>query len=117
MLASRKSGSRSLARRVFKLSQRKILGKPTGHFAIIYGLGFLAIREFRFICDVSCLADLILMPRDQHAIFGEHQIRLNKVRALLYRQLIGREGVLGPLSTSAAMGDYNGRLLQLVSAR
>ncbi len=96
-----------LCSQCFQLSQREILGEPAGKFAIIDGLGRLTIREFWFVSYIGGFADLILVPRDQHSIFGQHQIGFNKIRALSYCQFIGCQRVFRSLTTSSAMGNDN----------
>ena len=52
---------------------------------------------------VGGAADFILMAGDEHTVSGHDQVGLDVVGALLDRQSIGLEGVLGPFAARAAM--------------
>jgi hypothetical protein len=49
--------------------------------------------------------DLILVPRDEHAVAGHDQVGFDVIRALLDRQPIGFDGVFRSLAAGAAMSD------------
>ena len=105
VLASRSSGSRSRANSVFSSASVKVLGKPAFKFPAINSLAGLAISKFRPVRDIRCLADLVLVPRDQYPVFGQHQIRLDKVRPLRNRQFIGRQSMFRSFAAGTAMGN------------
>ena len=87
----------------FDLGEREILGKPAGLGHPIDSLGRLAVGKFGMSGDVGCVGNVRLVPRNQHAVFGRNEIRLNVIGAQLYRKLIGGERVLRSISRRAAM--------------
>ena len=92
----------------YKLGQREILGEPSGHFIAIDGLACLAVGKFALLGHVGGFRNLILVPRDQNAVFRQHQIRLNIIRTLFNRERVTRDGMFGPLTRCAAVGDDDG---------
>ena len=91
-----------------ELGQREIFGKPAGHFLTVNGLGRLAVRKPWFRRNIGCFRNLVLVPRHQHAVFGQHKIGFDKVCALIDSELVGSEGMLGPLTASPAMSNNYG---------
>jgi len=55
--------------------------------------------------NVGGSPDLILVPRDEHAVPSHDQIGLDVVGALLDRQPIGLDRVFRPLAAGSAMSD------------
>ena len=92
----------------FQLGKREIFGEPAGHFLAVDDLAGLARRKIRPIRNIRGLANLVLVPGDQHTVLGQHQIGFDKIRALFDRQLIGGKRVLRSLSAGTAMGDDDG---------
>ena len=66
------------------LRQREVFGEPAGDRLAVDGLGPLAIGKP--LGDVGRAADLVLVPRDEHAVFGRDEIGLDEVGAHLDRQ-------------------------------
>ena len=91
-----------------KLGKREIFGEPAGHFMTINGLACLAVGKFGLVGNVGGFRNLILVPRDQHAVFRQHKVRLNIIRALFNRAGVACDGVFGPLTRCAAMRDDDG---------
>ena len=52
------------------------------------------------------------MPGDEDQILGRDQVRLDIIRPLIDRALIGRQRVFGPFPARAAMGDDQHRILR-----
>ena len=61
----------------------------------VYGLGSFAVCKFGLVRNVGGFRNLILMPRDQYAVFRQHQIRFDEIRALFSRAGVARDGVFG----------------------
>ena len=82
---------RSRARRVLQFRQREVLGEPAGDLRCRRCSCAAAPRgELRVRGHIGGAADLVLVPRHQHAIARRHQIRLDVVGALQDGQRIGR---------------------------
>ena len=88
-----------------EFGEREILGKPARHFLAIDGLGGFAVGKFGLVRNVRGFRNLILMPRDQNAILGQHKVRLNIIRTLFNREGVACQRMLRPLTRCAAMGD------------
>jgi hypothetical protein len=88
-----------------QLAQREVLGEPAGGRHAVQRLGRPAGGELRAAGHVGGAADLRLVPGDQHAILGDHQIGLDVVRAHPRGQLVGGQGVLRPVAGRAAVSD------------
>ena len=61
------------------------------------------------IGDVGRVGDRILVPRDEHIVLGRDEVGLDEIGALLDREVIGRQRMLGTQPARAAMGDHDGR--------
>ena len=83
--------------------EREILAEPSGDRLPVDHLRPLAIREA--LRGVGRGADLVLMAREQHAVFRRDEIGLDEVGAHLDGQAIGLERVLGPMTAGAAVRD------------
>jgi hypothetical protein len=59
--------------------------------------------------DVRRAADLVLVPRDEHAVLRAHEIGLDDVRAHLDREGVGLDRVLGAVPARAAVRDDDRR--------
>jgi hypothetical protein len=57
-------------------------------------------------------ADLVLVARHRHAILGHHQVRLDEIRAIGDGLAVGRQRVLRPQRTRAAVADHQHLLRQ-----
>src|SRR3546814_13355013 len=86
-----------------QFGKREILGEPARDRLAVDRLRRLSIRIFGMIGDVGGLRNLILVPRDEHPVPGQHQIGFDEIGALLDRQFITRKRMLGPLARRAAM--------------
>ena len=95
--------SRSRARSVLISASVKSSAEPAGQRLAIDRLRPLAIGKA--IGDVGRAADLVLVPRDEDAVFGRDEIRLDEVGAHLDRQPVGLQRVLGPMAAGAAVRD------------
>src|SRR5947207_10491950 len=84
---------------------REVLAEPAADRSAVDDLGRLARREFRSLGNVGRGADLVLMARHQHAVFRHDEIGLDVVGALLDRNEIGGQRVLGQIAAGAAMSD------------
>ena len=81
-----------------EFGQREIFGEPAGHFLTIDGLACLAVGKFGLVGHVGGFRNLILMPRDQYAVFRQDKVRLNIIRTLFNRAGVAGDGVFGPLT-------------------
>ena len=66
--------------------------------------------------DVGRAADLVLVPRDQHAVARGDEVRLDVVRALQYRQRIAGQRVLGKMAARAPVPDHHGSCGAVIAA-
>src|SRR5262249_60078013 len=55
----------------------EVFTEPAGHRLTVDGLGPLSI--WKPLGGISRRADLVFMPRDQHAVLGGHQVGLDEV--------------------------------------
>ena len=65
-----------------------------------------ASGELGMLGDVRGVRDVRLVARDQHAVLGRHQVRLDVVRAQLDRQPVRLECVLGQVAARAPVADH-----------
>ncbi|CUR59688.1 hypothetical protein NOCA1190040 [metagenome] len=91
-----------------ELGQGEVLDEPAGDRAAVDLLGGAASGELRVGRDVRGAADLRLVPRHEDAVAGHHQVGLDEVRALAGSELVGGDGVLGPVAGRAAVGEHRG---------
>ena len=89
------------------LREREVLGEPAGDRLAVDGLRALAIGKP--IGDVGRAADLVLVPRDQHAVLRRDEVRLDEVGAHLDGEPVALERVLGPMAARAAVADDDRR--------
>ena len=57
------------------------------------------------VCNIGGFRNRIFVARNQHTIFGQNQIRLNIIGALVYRDCIAGDGMFRPFATRAAVGN------------
>ena len=88
------------------LGQGEVLGEPAGDRDAVQQPGGPAGGELRTGGDVGGAADLRLVPADQHAVLGRHQVRLHEVGAHPGGQIVGGEGVFRPVAGGAAVPDH-----------
>src|SRR3546814_17540494 len=60
--------------------------------------------------NVGGFRNLILVPRDEHAVLGQHQVGFDEIGALLDRKPVARQRMFGPLARRAPMRDADRRL-------
>ena len=87
------------------LGEREILGEPTRHRFAVDDLGAAPRRELRMLRHIGRAADLVFVPRDEHAVAGHDQIGLDVVGALLDGELVASRVCSGTLAARAAVGD------------
>src|SRR5258708_5768473 len=87
------------------LGEGEIFREPARHGLAVDDLGTAALRELRVLRDVGGSPDLILVPRDEHAVPSHHQVGLYVVGALLDRQPIGLDRMLRPLAAGSAVSN------------
>ena len=87
--------------------EREVLGKPAAHRFAVDHLGPAAPRKFWVLRNIGGAADLIFVPRDQHAVPGHDQIRFDVIGTLIDRESITLEGMFRPLAAGAAMRNHN----------
>ena len=90
-----------------ELGEREVLGEPAADRSTVDRLRRPASRELRVARDVGRPGDLVLVAADEDAVLRGHQVRLDEVGALLDRDAVGLERVLGPLAARAAVGDHD----------
>ncbi|GAA3111160.1 hypothetical protein GCM10020254_66590 [Streptomyces goshikiensis] len=56
--------------------------------------------------DIGGAPDLVLVAAHQVAVLGGHQVLLHHVGAEVERELVGAEGVLGPVPAGAPVADH-----------
>ena len=83
--------------------KREIDREPVGVTHAINDRGALAIGEFCNARNVGRTTQHRLMPCDQNAVFGRHQVRLNHVSAHRDGEAIRFQGVLRHIARRAAM--------------
>jgi hypothetical protein len=88
-----------------ELAEHEVLGEPAGERLAVDHLRPPAAGELRAVGDVGGARDLVLVAGDEDAVLGRHEVRLNEVGAQAGSQLVGGEGVLGPVAGGAAVGD------------
>src|SRR3546814_16418717 len=72
-----------------------ILGEPAGDRLAVDAFRRLAARKFGMAGNVGRLRNLILVPRDQYAVPGQHQVGFDEIGPLFDRQLIARQRMFG----------------------
>ncbi len=85
------------------LRQREVLSEPAHNRPAVDDPGLLPIREA--IRDVGRAAHLVLVTRDQDAVFRRDEIGLDEVGAHLDRKAVGFQRVLRPVPARAAVRD------------
>ena len=85
--------------------QREVLGKPARDFLPINRFVAAAVFEFLAAGDIGGARQFVFVARHQHQILRGDQIGLDIIRALIDRQFVSGERMLGPLGTRAAVGD------------
>ena len=80
-----------------QLVDREVLGEPAGQHNAVDHLRRSTVRELGMGGDVRRATDLVLVPRDEHAVFRRHHVGLDEIGTLLDRQRVARERVLGPV--------------------
>jgi len=91
-----------------ELGQREVLGEPAGDRPAVDLLGGATSGELGARGDVGGAADLGLVAVHQHAVLGHDQVGLDEVGALAGSELVGGDGVLGPVAGRAAVGEDGG---------
>src|SRR5450755_186869 len=89
------------------LREREVLGKPAVHLLPIDELGAAPGRELRQVGNIRCAANLRFMARNEHAVLGHDEIRLDEVGAFFYCKAVGFKGMFRPLAARAAMSNDN----------
>src|SRR5690606_8915195 len=72
-----------------QLGQGEVLHEPAGVLGAVDGAGGAPVGELRPAGDVGGAADLRLVPGDQHAVGGGHQVGLDEVAAVPGAQPVG----------------------------
>ena len=91
----------------FQLGEGKIFGEPAGIFLPVNDLAGPARRKFRPVRHIRGLANLVLVPGDQHAVLGQHKIGFDVIRTLFDSQLIGGQRMFRTLAAGTAVrNDY-----------
>src|SRR5262249_20645057 len=85
------------------LGEREVLGEVTFDRLAVDRLAGAPARKL--LRHVGGAGNVILMPRDQHAILRGDEIGLNEIDAVVDREAVGREGVLGPMASGSAVAD------------
>ena len=88
------------------LGEREVLGEPAGDAPGRRRSSSSCDRELRR--DVGRAADLVLVPRDQHAVLRRDQIRLDEIGAHLGAEPVAFERVLRPMAARAAVAMMSG---------
>jgi hypothetical protein len=86
------------------LGQREVVREPALDLGAVDRLPRPAVRELQG--DVGGGADLRLVPGDQRAVPGHHEVGLDAVGAHLDGELVGAQRVLGPVARRAAVRDH-----------
>ena len=94
-----------LGAQCLQLGQSEIFGEPAHLFVAVDRLAGFARGKFGFVGNVGGFGNLVLVPRNQNIVFGQHQVRLYEIRTLFNRKGIAGEGMFRPLTAGAAMGD------------
>src|SRR3546814_14151459 len=79
-----------------QFGKREILGEPARDSLAVDRLRRLSIRIFGMIGDGGGPRNLILVPRAEHPVPGQHQIGFDEIVALLDLQFITRKRMCGP---------------------
>ncbi|CAM5304041.1 hypothetical protein SDIAM103S_00830 [Streptomyces diastaticus subsp. diastaticus] len=95
-----------------QLRQGEVLGEPAGQLHPVDRLGGLAAGELGVVGDVGGTGDVVLVTAYEMAVLGGHQVLLDDVGAHVQGELVGAEGVFGPVSAGSAVGD-DGRVRQV----
>jgi hypothetical protein len=90
-----------------ELRDREILGEPAIDRVAVDQAPRAAGSELGTAGNVRRPGDLVLVAADEDAVLRGDEIRLDEVGALLDRQPVRLERVLGPVATRAAVGDHD----------
>jgi len=94
------------------LRQGEVAGEETVRGHAVEHHGAAARRELRQVLDVGGVDQVGLVPRDELAVLGGHQVRLDVVGAQLDAQRIGLQRVVGQVAAgAAAVADHQRRIL------
>ena len=98
-----------------QLGEREVLGEPAGDRHAVDRLRGLARCELGTIDHVGGGfahravgiedRDRVLVPRDEHAVLGDHEVGLDVVGALLDGHPVGGQRVFGQVAAGAAVAD------------
>ena len=88
--------------------QGEILAEPPAHGSAVDLPDGAPSREPWSLGHIRGPVEHVVMSRDQMAVAGHHQIRLDEIRALQNGRGVGGEGVFGQIAAGAAMSDDNG---------
>ncbi len=83
--------------------EREVLGEPARDRLTVDGLRGPARREFRVRCHIRGAADFVFVAHHERAVPRDHEIGFHVIRALLNRDEIARQRVLGQVTAGAAM--------------
>jgi len=90
-----------------ELGEREVLGEPrVGSHDAVDRLRRPTTGELGMLPDVRRASDVVLVPRDQLAVLGGDEVRLDEVGAHLDGQRVGGDRVLGAVRRRAAMADH-----------
>jgi hypothetical protein len=87
------------------LREGEIFREPTRHGFAVDDLSAAPRRELRMLRNVGGAPDLVLVPRNEHAVASHDQIGLDVIGALLNRQPIGLDRVFRPLAAGSAVSN------------
>ncbi len=79
-----------------QLGEGEVLGEPADLFLAVDRLFGVAPGKFGMGGHIGRLGDIVLVPRDQHAVTCRHEIGFDIIRAVEDRLRIGRKRVFGP---------------------
>ena len=71
-------------------------------------LGRLAAGEFGMVGHVGGAGDVVLVPRDEDIVLGQHQIGLDEIGAVVDREIVARQRMFGTFAARPAMADDDG---------
>ena len=88
-----------------QLGQREIFGEPAGDGQAVGLFGGPPGRELGVGGDVGGAGDLVFVPGHEDAVTGADQVGFDVVGAEPDGQPVGLQGVFGPVTRGAAVGD------------
>jgi len=85
------------------LGEGQVFREPAGDRLSIDRLGLFPVwKPFARVCRAT---HLVLVARDEHAVFRRDEVRLDEIRTHLGGEAVAFERVLGPMPARAAVAD------------